>query len=243
MIELSAGRINPLAKRVECLVLGVHDDNELTPAGTRVDEAAEGSLSLVLVPADAAGVVVSPSPEIIAPHVLGEVTFEDVVLDAQHRLGAPGGGLAHVLSTLAVFRASVAGAAVGLMEGALELAARHAASRVQFGRPLVRQGPVASLLADSKGDLEAARLLAYSAAAAASEDPAGSLDASSLAKLVATEAACRVVDRCVQVMGRWGLIRGSKIEQYYRQARPMRIYEGASEILRLQVARGLCAEV
>ncbi len=60
-----------------------------------------------------------------------------------------------------------------------------------------------------------------------------------MAKLFATEAACRVVDRCVQVMGRWGLIRDSKIERLYRQARPMRIYEGASEVLRLGVAREL----
>ena len=116
--------------------------------------------SLVLVPADAPGVSIEPSPEIIAPHVL---------------------------ATLSVFRISVAGAA--------------------------------------------------------REDPSAHLDRSSLAKLAATEAASRVVDRCVQVMGRWGLIRGSDIERYYRQARPMRIYEGASEVLRLGIANRLCAEV
>ena len=207
------------------------------------DGSTEPQYSLVLVPADAPGVEVSPSPELIAPHVLGEVTFSDVVLSPEHRLGAPGKGFGHVLATLSVFRSSVAGAAVGLMEGALETAARHAAERHQFGRPLVRLGPVAALLADSWADLESSRLLAYSAAEAARTDPAAALDRSSLAKVAATEAAGRVVDRCVQVMGRWGLIRGSRIERYYRQARPMRIYEGSSEVLRLGIAARLCRDV
>ncbi len=206
-------------------------------------EGEEDDYSVVLVPADSPGVRISPSPEIIAPHVLGEVDFVDVVLTSDHRLGAPGRGFAHVLATLSVFRSSVAGAAVGLMEGALEIAGRHAAERQQFGRPLVRLGAVANLLADSWVDLESSRLLAYRVADMARRDPATTLDHSSLAKLAATEAAGRVVDRCVQVMGRWGLIKGSRIEQYYRQARPMRIYEGASEVLRLGIANRLCRDI
>ena len=199
--------------------------------------------SLVLVPADTAGLEISPSPEIIAPHVLGDMTFDGVVLPSKARLGEPGTAFRHVLATLAVFRISVAGAAVGLMEGALEEAVRHTRTREQFGRPLARLGPVAAMLADSWVDLESARLLTYHTAAAASRDPADTVDRSSLAKLHATEAAARVVDRCVQCMGRWGLIRGSKIEKYYRQARPMRVYEGASEVLRLGIAARLTREV
>ena len=199
--------------------------------------------SLVLVPADADGLAVSPSPEIIAPHVLGDLTFDGVVLPASARLGEPGAAFGHVLATLAVFRVSVAGAAVGLMEGALEEAVRHTRGREQFGRPLARLGPVAAMLADSWADLESARLLTYQTAALAAADPAAALDRSSLAKLHATEAAGRVVDRCVQCMGRWGLIRGSKIEKYYRQARPMRVYEGASEVLKLGIAARLAREV
>ena len=199
--------------------------------------------SLVLVPADTAGLEISRSPEIIAPHVLGDMTFNDVVVPSEARLGEPGAAFRHVLATLAVFRISVAGAAVGLMEGALEEAVRHTRTREQFGRPLARLGPVAAMLADSWADLESARLLTYQTAAAASRDPADTVDRSSLAKLHATEAAARVVDRCVQCMGRWGLIRGSKIEKYYRQARPMRVYEGASEVLRLGIAARLTREV
>ncbi|MDG2428270.1 MAG: acyl-CoA dehydrogenase family protein [Acidimicrobiales bacterium] len=199
--------------------------------------------SLVLVPADTAGLTISPSPEIIAPHVLGDLVFDEVVLPATARLGEPGTAWKHVLATLAVFRVSVAGAAVGLMEGALEEAVRHTREREQFGKPLSRQGPVAGMLADSWADLESARLLTRQAAAMAVDNPADALDHSSLAKLHATESAGRVVDRCVQCMGRWGLIRGSKIEKYYRQARPMRLYEGASEVLRLGVAARLTREV
>lgn len=202
----------------------------------------EDGYSLFLVPADSDGLETSPSPEIIAPHVLGELKFNDVVLPESARLGTPGTAFRNVLATLSVFRISVAGAALGIMEGALEEAVKHCSQREQFGRSLVKHGPVASLLADSWSDLESSRYLTYQTASLAADDPAKSLDRSSLAKLTATEAACRVVDRCVQTMGRWGLIRGSKIEKYYRQARPMRVYEGASEVLRLGIANGLVNE-
>lgn len=204
----------------------------------------ESGYSMVLVPAGAPGVSVTPSPELIAPHVLGEVAFDDVRLPAEEaRLGNAGQGLQLVLATLGVFRVSVAGAAVGLAQAALEEAVRHTRSRVQFGRPLARLGPVAQMLADSAAEIEMARLLTYRAAARAVEDPAAALHHSSMAKLAATEMASRVVDRCVQMMGRYGLIRDSRIERLYRQARPMRIYEGASEVLRLGIAQQLVKEI
>ena len=203
----------------------------------------ESGFSMVLVPADAAGVSVTPTPELIAPHVLGEVHFDDVALPANARLGNNGQGMDLVLATLGVFRVSVAGAAVGLAQAALEEAVRHTRTRVQFGRPLARLGPVAQMLADCWTEVEMTRLLTYRAALLAVDDPAASLNHSSMAKLAASEAASRVVDRCVQMMGRYGLIRNSKIERLYRQARPMRIYEGASEVLRLGIARQLTEEV
>jgi acyl-CoA dehydrogenase len=199
--------------------------------------------SMVLVPADAPGITVTASPELIAPHVLGEVRFDGVELPMSARLGRPGQGLDLVLATLGVFRVSVAGAAVGLAQAALNEAVRHTRTRVQFGQPLARLGPVAQMLADCWVEIEMTRLLTYRSATTASADPQATLQYSSMAKLAATEAASRVVDRCVQVMGRWGLIRGSKIERLYRQARPMRIYEGASEVLRLGIARQLTQEV
>lgn len=203
----------------------------------------ESGYSMVLVPADAAGVSVTPTPELIAPHVLGDVHFDKVRLPLTARLGNPGQGLGLVLATLGVFRVSVAGAAVGLAQAALEEAVRHTRTRVQFGRPLARLGPVAQMLADCWTEVEMTRLLTYRAATMAVDDPAASLNHSSMAKLAASEAASRVVDRCVQMMGRYGLVRDSKIERLYRQARPMRIYEGASEVLRLGIARQLTEEV
>jgi acyl-CoA dehydrogenase len=199
--------------------------------------------SMVLIPADSPGVTVTASPELIAPHVLGEVRFDEVKLPLTARLGGPGEGLDLVLATLGVFRVSVAGAAVGLAQAALEEAVRHTRTRVQFGRPLARLGPVAQMLADSWTEIEMARLLTYRAGALAALDPKSSLQHSSMAKLAATEMACRVVDRSVQVMGRFGLVRNSKMERLYRQARPMRIYEGASEVLRLGIARQLTEEL
>ena len=214
-------------------------------AGFYVVLAKEGELGLsaFLVPADTPGLTVEPSVELGAPHLLGDVTLENVVLPISARIGEAGKGLEPVLSTLAVFRVSVAAAAVGLAQVALDEATRHARTRVQFGRPLLRLGPVAGLLADSWADVESTRLLTYRAAELAREDPRAHLEYSSLAKLAATEACSRVVDRCVQVSGRWGLVRDSRLERCHRQARPMRIYEGASEVIRLGIARQLAAEV
>jgi acyl-CoA dehydrogenase len=202
--------------------------------------AKEGdSFSMVLVPADATGVSITAAPELIAPHVLGDLHFDNVLLPHSARLGEAGKGLDLVMATLAVFRVSVAGAAIGLAQTALEEAVRHTRTRIQFGRPLARLGPVAQMLADSWTEIEMARLLTYRAASMAKDDPAATLQHSSMAKLAASETASKVVDRCVQMMGRFGLIRGSKIEKLYRQARPMRIYEGSSEVLRLGIAREL----
>lgn len=200
------------------------------------------SYSMVVVPANSEGIRVTPTPEIIAPHSMGEVSFDGVRVAREARLGDGGDGLDFVLATLGVFRVSVAGAAVGLAQAALEEAVRHTSTRIQFGKPLNRLGPVAERLADCWTEIEMARLITYRAAYLASKDPMANVHYSSMAKLGASEMAGRVVDRCVQVMGRFGLVRGSKIERLYRQARPMRIYEGASEVLRHSIARKLSEE-
>lgn len=203
----------------------------------------DDGLSLFLVPAEAPGLTVTPTPEIIAPHVLAELAFDNVEVYDDHRIGEVGRGLDHVLATLAVFRVSVAGASIGLAQAALNEAARHAGTRVQFGRPLAKLGAVADMLGASWAELEAARLLTYKAADMARVDPAASLHFSSMAKLVASETAGRITDRAVQISGRFGLVRDSKLERLYRQARPMRVYEGSSEILRLGISKALVGNV
>lgn len=203
----------------------------------------ESGFSMVLVPANSKGVNTTPTPELIAPHVLGDVYFDNVQLPADARIGAAGQGLDLVLATLGIFRVSVAGAAVGLAQAALEEAVRHTRTRNQFGRPLAKLGQVAQMLAENWTEIEMARLLTYRAASLACENPANALNQSSMAKFAASEMASRVVDRSVQMMGRFGLIRDSKIEKLYRQARPMRIYEGASEVLCLGIAKTLTQEI
>jgi acyl-CoA dehydrogenase len=199
--------------------------------------------SLVLVSADAPGLTTTSPHQIIAPHVLGDVLFENVEIPEENRLGAAGNGFTLVLATLATFRVSVAGAAIGLATSALREAVHHAANREQFGVSLARLGSVPAALASSWIDIEMARSLTYRAGAASARDPLANLDLSSMAKVGATEAAGRVTDRCVQVMGRFGLVRGSKIERLYREARPMRIYEGATEVIYDSLAKRLVKEM
>ena len=207
--------------------------------------AREGDgYTMVLVPADSPGLTVTATPELASPHVLGDLTFESVPVDLEQRIGEPGRGFDLVLGTLAVFRLSVAGASLGLAQAALEEAVHHAANAPPIRQAAaLAQGAVAEMLADSWAELEAARLLTYRAGELARDDPAAALHHSSMAKLTASETAGRIVDRAVQVMGRWGLVRDSKIERLTRQARPMRIYEGASQVLRLGIARALVDEL
>ena len=195
--------------------------------------------SMVLVPADAQGVHVESGPRLIAPHILGEVRFNDVHLPAEYRVGAPGEAFTLVLATLATFRVTVAGAAVGLAQAALDEAVRHTTGRRQFGSALAELGPMPQMIGTSWMEIEQARVLTYLAASRAATDPLGNLHFSSMAKVAATETAGRVTDRAVQMMGRFGLITGSAIERLYRNARPMRIYEGGNEVLLGQLGRKL----
>ncbi|MGY1712431.1 acyl-CoA dehydrogenase family protein [Geodermatophilus sp. SYSU D00758] len=199
----------------------------------------EQGFSLVFVPAGTPGVTVTPGPDLIAPHIIGEVRFDGVRVPADARVGNPGQAFPLVLQTLATFRVSVAGAAVGVAQAALDEAVAHTTSREQFGSTLARLGPIPQMLGTCWSEIEQARLLTYAAATRAAADPLGALDWSSMAKVAATEAAGRVTDRCVQMMGRFGVTTGSTIERLYRNARPMRIYEGGNEVLLGQLAKAL----
>ncbi|WP_200304640.1 acyl-CoA dehydrogenase family protein [Streptomyces adelaidensis] len=195
--------------------------------------------SLVFVPADTPGVRVVSGPRLLAPHIIGDVHFDRVEVPAEYRVGAPGEAFRLVLATLATFRVSVAGAAVGLAQAALDEAVRHTTSRSQFGAPLWTLGPLPHLLGTSWTEIEMARALTYRAASRAAVDPLAHLDLSSMAKVAATEVAGKVTDRAVQMMGRFGIVTGSTIDRLYRNARPMRIYEGGNEVLTGQLARRL----
>jgi acyl-CoA dehydrogenase len=179
--------------------------------------------------------------EVIAPHPLGEVAFDEVRLPPEGLLGPLGGGFKLAMATLDRFRPTVGAAALGMASRALEEAVGRARARRQFGQPIGAFQQVQALIADSYAELLAARLLVYRAASARDlgEPEAEAARLASAAKLVATETAQRVIDRALQVHGGQGVRRGTPVERLYREVRALRIYEGTSEIQRLVLGRSL----
>jgi len=204
----------------------------------RTGEAGAKGLSMFLVRADAPGFRVLRTFEMLSPHPIGEVSFEGCRVPHAALIGEVGQGMKIALGTLDRLRATVGAAAIGMAERALAEASAHAKARTQFGKPLADQQLVQAMIADSATDLEAARGLVYRAAWLQDVDPAGRHTAAiSMAKLFATEAAGRVADRCVQILGGRGVMRGEVVERVYRDVRALRIYEGTSEIQRIVIAR------
>jgi acyl-CoA dehydrogenase len=189
------------------------------------------------VPGDAPGLSIEPI-KVIAPHPIGSVHLDGVVVPAAHRLGEIGEGLQIALGTLDVFRVSVGAAALGLADRALDETIGHLRRRVQFGKPLAKQQGLRFAVADVATEHMAAQLLVYRAAAARDAGQASS-DQVAMAKLYATESAQRVIDRAVQSLGGLGVTVGSVPERLYREIRALRIYEGTSEIQKLVIARTL----
>lgn len=174
--------------------------------------------------------------ELNAPHPVGVLHF-DATPGAL--LGDEGQGLALALGTLDVFRPSVGAASIGMGRRALDEALLHVASRTQFGAPLIENAQVQALLADAATALEAARSLVYKAAWKNDRTDEKATLESAMGKLAATEAAQKAVDVAVQLTGGLGVVRGRTVEKLYRAVRALRIYEGASEVMRLVIAREL----
>lgn len=176
--------------------------------------------------------------DMVAPHPIGRLRFDDVYVPATHVLGEVDGGWAVAMYTLNLFRPSVGAFAVGMAQAALDAAVRHAADRIAFGKPLRAFQGVTHPLADVATRIQAARLLVHTAAAAydAGESIA---ESAAMAKLFATETAQQAVDLAIQVHGAKALERGHPLEHLYREVRAPRIYEGASEIQREIIARHL----
>jgi acyl-CoA dehydrogenase len=206
-------------------------------ATTDPDAGGRG-LSCFLVPALTPGLRFS-AQVLSAPHPLGEVELDGCRVPADHRLGGEGEGFQLGMRTLDRLRATVAAAACGMASRALAEARKHAAERHQFGKPLDGFQLVQAALADMAVDVEAARLLTYRAAWEVDTDGPEVTYRSAMAKLQATEAAQRVVDRAVQILGGRGMLATHPVEHLYRAVRSLRIYEGASDIQRLVIARRL----
>ncbi len=187
---------------------------------------------------DTPGVTVEPLTA-IAAHPIGALVLRGAVVPASARIGEVGQGMTLALDTLDAFRVSVGAAAVGMARRAFDEALGFVTGRRQFGKLLSEQPLVQAHLADMRVDLDAARLLVLRAAYLRDTTGEKCTTEVSIAKLGATEAAQRVIDRAVQLFGGRGVMAGAVVEQLYRAIRPLRIYEGTSEIQRTIIGRAL----
>ncbi len=199
-------------------------------------EGARG-LSAFVVDADTPGFSVAGRIETIAPHPLGTLRFDGCRIPAGNRIGASGDGFRIAMATLDVFRTSVAAAALGFGRRALDEAVRHTASRELFGAPLSELQMTQAAIADMASEIDASALLVYRSAWAKDCYQDRVTREAAMAKLYATEAAQRVIDRTVQLFGGHGVVSGNIAETLYREIRALRIYEGASEIQKVIIAR------
>jgi acyl-CoA dehydrogenase len=197
-----------------------------------------GGLSTFVVPGDSPGLRVS-RVEMLGDHPIGDLKLENCRVPASLRLGSEGNGMRLALSTLDVFRSAVGAAAVGMARRALDEAVTYAKRREQFGAPLAALQGVQFLIAESAVEIEAARLLVHRAAAKKDGGAQRITYEAAIAKLFATEAAQRAIDRSLQIHGGNGLVKGAVTERLYRDIRALRIYEGASEVLKVVIARQL----
>lgn len=198
-------------------------------------------LSAFMVEAGAPGLSVSERIETIAPHPLARLTFTNCRIPAANRIGAAGDGFKIAMATLDIFRSTVGAAALGFARRALDEALGHVAQRRIYGATLADLQMVQSKLADMALDVDGAALLVYRAAWTKDQGAARITREAAMAKLGATEAAQRVIDTAVQLFGGQGVKSGSKPEQLYREIRALRIYEGASEVQKVIIARAMLA--
>ena len=196
-------------------------------------------LSAFVVDADTPGLATRERIEVIAPHPLATLRFQHCRVPVTHRLGNPGDGFKVAMATLDIFRATVGAAGLGIAKRALDEAAHRAATRILFGRPLGDLQMTQAALAESAAEVDAAALLVYRAAWAKDVGAERITRESSIAKMFATEIGQKVVDRAVQIYGGNGVRVGSKAEALYREIRALRIYEGATEVQKVVIAREL----
>jgi len=194
-------------------------------------------LSAFLVPADAAGLTVAERLEVIAPHPLARLSFDRVRVPASALIGQPGSGFRIAMSVLDVFRSTVGAAALGFARRALDESLKRVAERKLFGAPMAELQMVQGHIADMALDVDAAALLVYRAAWAKDQGAARVTREAAMAKLFATDKAQSVIDKAVQLHGGDGVRKGHVVESLYREIRALRIYEGASDVQKVVIAR------
>ncbi len=205
-------------------------------ARTGEAEGARG-LSAFVVDAGTPGLSVTGRIDVIAPHPLATLEFDRVRIPASRRIGEGGSGFKAAMATLDVFRPTVGAAALGFARRALDEATRRSQSRQLFGAPLHELQLVQAMIGESALEVDASALLVFRAAWAKDHGQPRITREAAMAKLFATESAQQVIDRAVQVFGGMGVVSGVKVEELYREIRALRIYEGASEVQKVVIAR------
>jgi acyl-CoA dehydrogenase len=194
-------------------------------------------LTAFVADADVPGLEIAERIDVIAPHPLATLRFRACRVPAQQRLGEPGQGFRVAMETLDIFRASVAAAALGFARRALQEALEHVRSRRMFGQALAEFQLTQAGIADMATTIDSSALLTYRAAWLRDVKGARTTCEAAMAKLAATEGAQQVIDRAVQMFGGLGVMSEQVVERLYREIRPLRIYEGASEVQKLIIAR------
>jgi alkylation response protein AidB-like acyl-CoA dehydrogenase len=196
-------------------------------------------ISAFVVPADMPGLHIAERIEVIAPHPLATLRFEQCRVPTQNLIGKPGEGFKVAMQTLDIFRASVAAAALGFARRAFDEALRHAKARRMFNQTLADFQITQAKLADMATQIESAALLTYRAAWLRDVKGENTTKEAAMAKMSATESAQSVIDAAVQMFGGLGVMKGNIAERLYREIRSLRIYEGATEVQKLIIARAV----
>jgi acyl-CoA dehydrogenase len=196
-------------------------------------------ISAFAVDAGTPGFDIAERIEVTAPHPLARLRFAACQVPLSQLVGAPGEGFKIAMRTLDIFRAGVAAAALGFARRALDEALARVTSRKMFGQTLADFQLTQAALADMATEIDAAALLTYRAAWLRDAEGVSTTREAAMAKMTATESAQRVIDRAVQIFGGLGVEVGSVVERLYREIRPLRIYEGATEVQKLIIAREL----
>jgi acyl-CoA dehydrogenase len=194
-------------------------------------------ISCFLVPADTPGLTVAERIEVVAPHPLARLAFENCRVPASAMISRPGDGFRIAMSVLDVFRSTVGAAALGFARRALDETIARASGRELFGAPLFDLQMVQGHIADMALDVDAAALLVYRAAWTKDMGAPRVTREAAMAKLYATDRAQEVIDKAVQLHGGDGVRKGHIVESLYREIRALRIYEGASDVQKVVIAR------
>ncbi|MCV6603726.1 MAG: acyl-CoA dehydrogenase family protein [Porticoccaceae bacterium] len=204
------------------------------------DDGARG-LSAFIVDGKSEGLEIAERIEVIAPHPLARLRFNNLRVPKANLLGEMGQGFKIAMATLDVFRTTVGAAALGFARRALDEALARTTQRQLFAAPMADLPGVQTQLAEMALDIDASALLIYRSAWTRDCVAERVTREASMAKLYATEAAQQVIDKAVQLFGGLGVTSGVIVEQLYREVRALRIYEGASEVQKLVIARQVMA--